>query len=275
MFASVFLQIAAHVCIGEWAYLADGYRPNDSSQAAFLLSVKSEPSQSLYSYSLEMPGTWINGDAERQAGNAVLVFPTSDEAPQTLRLKDCGPVSASFEFADGRIFSMVRRPGNFWQVARLRGWAEYGVPGDPPEFQPRRFARWTVSRRSVLETYVCEMKMAGGQEFEVSFSKSDGSEYIFARANIQQPMSNLRARTSDDNLTGGFVFDGDVAQTALFGSRRGRRGMLAPNNQQQFLRNLASANTVSLILNNEVIATVNLGGSAAAVAALRDCHATL
>jgi hypothetical protein len=145
----------------------------------------------------------------------------------------------------------------------------------PPEFQPRRFARWTVSVEAADGVRRCDMALRGDQYAGVIFiQQPDGRGSLSMHAEIAQPMSNLRAGTLDYNLNGVFRFDGDVILIAS-GLRAGRNGILSPSNEVRFLEYLAAASTVTLSFENERIATVNLSGSAAAVTALRECIANL
>jgi hypothetical protein len=149
------------------------------------------------------------------------------------------------------------------------------IPGNRPEFQPRRFARWTVSVEEGDSVRRCDMALRGDQYALVTFiQQPDGRGSLSMHAAIAQPMSNLRAGTLDYNLNGIFRFDGDVILTAS-GLRAGRNGILTPSNEVRFLEYLEAANSVTLSFEYERIATVNLSGSAAAVTALRECIANL
>jgi hypothetical protein len=261
MLTSALMSLAAHACLGEWNYLP----ANLDLEVGFQLSI--EPSNAFTLMFTDYSKT--NGSGERQADGALLL----QDSDGVFKLTDCDAESAQVEFPDGRIFTVTRDKGEFWDTAR----EPEGVLIEVPEWTTRRFARWTVSRTLVNVRYHCILTMRGGQGFRVDlYDRADVTDSIsLVVATIQQPMSNLRARTNQFDLIGAFVFDGDVVQTGLRGYRVGREGTLYIGNLQTFLTNLSLANRVSLILSNDVIATVNLDGSAAAVAALRQCQATL
>jgi hypothetical protein len=255
MLTSALMSLAAHACLGEWNYLP----ANLDLEVGFQLSI--EPSNSFTLIFTDYSKT--NGSGERQADGALML----QDSDGVFKLTDCDAESAQVEFPDGRIFAVTRDRGEFWDTAR----EPEGVLIEGSEWATRRFARWTVSRTLVNVRYHCVLTMRGGQGFRVDVTDT----ISLVEATIQQPMSNLRARTNQFDLTGALVFDGDVVQTGLRGYRVGREGTLYIGNLQDFLTNLSLANRVSLILSNDVIATVNLDGSAAAVAALRQCQATL
>lgn len=265
MLTSTLVSLAAHACLGEWAYL-----PADLNQeVGFQLSLASS---NAFSLRLTDYGS-ATGPGVRQADGSVLLR----DGEEVFTLRACDGDSAELVFPDGRVFTLSPLTEDFWELARRRGWEPENDVIETPEWRMRRVGNWIITLEETDSVRRCEMSLRGPQDVQVMLIANETIYYsVSMSAKISEPMSNLRAQGFEPDLIGTFVFDGDVGMRAT-GQRIGRTGILSPGGSlnrasgEQFLRYLSAASQVSLSFDREHIARVNLSGSAAGVAALREC----
>lgn len=115
--------ILATSCFGQWAHLP----PQLNNQSAVGFSVSVSPSAFVSMQFTDMGRVQAQGATE--ANGSVSFSEDGDE----FVLKNCTSASATIEFSDGRSFALTPLEGDFWDVARARGWRAHGETAAPQQ----------------------------------------------------------------------------------------------------------------------------------------------
>ena len=265
---------ATAVCTGSWAHLPANMDRN-SGEIGFSLSIADDGS---YRMEFSDHGKSI-GRTERQADGTVKL---TDEYGTSV-LHGCGSSSPSVDFDDGRTFSLQVTSEDFWDLAMQRGWEP---SDDRPPLWKESFPRWVVQNDRDTDG-VCTMTLAssGADRFKLIYQRMDlGLRLASVESAYNRPISQLRAGTQE-GLTGAhYVFDGDVVVRA--GGNRQNRTLttlpVAPISDiapvgamnaktDEFLDLVSRGSSLAIYADGVRMVSINLSGSAVAVAALKRC----